>query len=223
MSRYASLNDFAAVSPRADGCACASSAFDGLLVSAVPSPSSRSLRSWRVSDWSAVSTSSSCTGAAVRVTGITPPSSSSGAPGVPGRRSTKKLPSRKMRGRIFAVASSCSGSACLLSWSVTTEAEAPSAAGSIFPTFPTLTPAMRTGEPGRIEFADSNVAFTWNGVVNGMSFVNPRKVTMRMITSVIRPIVTGLRCTWRTVFERAITGCPPSSPTACPGVLPITV
>ena len=35
-----------------------------------------------------------------------------GAPGVPGRRSTKKLPSRKMRGRIFAVASSCSGSAC---------------------------------------------------------------------------------------------------------------
>ena len=45
----------------------------------------------------------------VCVTLIVSPSSSSGAPGVPGVRSTKKLPSRKMRGRIFAVASACSG------------------------------------------------------------------------------------------------------------------
>ena len=91
---------------------------------------------------------------------MTPPSSSSGALGVPGRRSTKKLPSRKMRGRIFAVASSWIGSACFCSESVTTDVSE-SLPASTLATLPTLTPAIRTGEPTRIELADSNVALTW--------------------------------------------------------------
>ena len=113
-----------------------------------------------MSDCSEVSTSSSWTGEDVRVTLITPPSSSSGASAEPGRRSTKKLPSRKMRGRILAVASSWRGSACLLSESVTTDVLVSSPASTLA-TLPTLTPAIRTGEPTRIEFADSNVALTW--------------------------------------------------------------
>ena len=75
-----------------------------------------------MSDCSEVSTWSSCTGVAVCVTLIVPPSSSSGAAGEPGLRSTKKLPSRKMRGRILAVASSCSGSPSSSIWSTTTAA-----------------------------------------------------------------------------------------------------
>ena len=59
-----------------------------------------------MSDWSEVRISSSWTGVAVCSTGIVSSSSSSSPPGVPGSRSTKKLPSRKMRGRIFACASS---------------------------------------------------------------------------------------------------------------------
>ena len=50
-----------------------------------------------------------------------------------------------------------------------------SSPASTLVTLPTLTPAIRTGEPGRIEFADSNVALTWKGVVNGMSFVKPEE------------------------------------------------
>jgi len=56
------------------------------------------------------------------VIGIVSPSPSVGAVGVPGCRSTKKLPSRKMRGRILAVASLCSGSASSSSSNVTTVA-----------------------------------------------------------------------------------------------------
>ncbi len=63
-------------------------------------------RSLRVSLFSAPSTCANWTGLAVRATGIVSPSSISPADGVPGERSTKKLPSRKIRGRIFAVASS---------------------------------------------------------------------------------------------------------------------
>ena len=77
-----------------------------------------------------------------------------------------------MRGRILAVASSWIGSACLLICSVTTDVSLPSPASTLA-TLPTLTPAIRTGEPARIEFADSNVALTWKGVVNGMSLVKP--------------------------------------------------
>ena len=51
-------------------------------------------------DWSAVRTWSICTGVDVCVERITSPSPSFGAEGVPGWMSTKKLPSRKMRGRM---------------------------------------------------------------------------------------------------------------------------
>ena len=107
-----------------------------------------------MSDCSVVRISSSWTGVAVWVTLIVSPSSSSGVPGEPGRRSTKKLPSRKMRGRILAVASSCSGSPSSSIWSTTTAASGLSSSASISFTLPTSTPAIRTGEPGRIEFAD---------------------------------------------------------------------
>ena len=89
-------------------------------------PVSSALRSSRESLCSEVSTSSSCTGEAVWVTLIVSPESSVGEPGVPGLRSTKKLPSRKMRGRTLAVASSCSGSAESLSSIVISAAFEPS-------------------------------------------------------------------------------------------------
>ena len=44
-------------------------------------------------------------------------------------------------------------------------------------TLPTSTPAIRTGELGRIEFADSNCALTWKPLVNGMSLVKPKNIT----------------------------------------------
>ena len=91
---------------------------------------------------------------------IVSPVSSTGALGVPGLRSTKKLPSRKIRGRIFALASACSGSADFLSSSTSTAALEPSRPSTAL-TLPTSTPAIRTGELGRIELADSNCALTW--------------------------------------------------------------
>ena len=91
--------------------------------------------------------------------GIVSPSPIVGADGVPGCRSTKKLPSRKIRGRIFAVASLWIGRPLSLISIVTTAASVP-ACRSILVTLPTLTPAMRTGEFSRIEFADSNTALS---------------------------------------------------------------
>jgi hypothetical protein len=145
-----------------------------------------------VSPCRAVSTWSSCTGVAVCVTFSVSPFSSTGADGEPDVRSTKKLPSRKMRGRIFAVASACSGRPSS-SIFITTTAPLPSSCGLIAWTLPTSTPAIRTGEPGRIEFADSNVALISNGFVNGMSFVKPRNTRITNTTAAIRPIITGLR------------------------------
>ena len=74
------------------------------------------------------------------------PSDSVGDEGVPGCRSTKKLPSRKIRGRIFIVASLWMGSALLESSILTSEASPPPALSTPM-TLPTLTPAIRTGEP----------------------------------------------------------------------------
>ena len=108
--------------------------------------------------FSAPSTWSICTGALVWVDGIVPPSSSSGALGVPGRMSTKKLPSRKIRGRIFSVASSCSGSASSLISIVTLDAVEPSPAASTLVTLPTSTPAIRTGELIAMALVFSNTA-----------------------------------------------------------------
>ena len=72
---------------------------------ASPSSPSRPFRSLRVSVWNVPSTWSNWTGPAVWLIGIVSPSPSSGADGEPGCRSTKKLPSSRMRGRIFSVAS----------------------------------------------------------------------------------------------------------------------
>ena len=118
-------------------------------------------------------------------------------------RSTKKLPSRKIRGRILAVASACSGSPSSSIYSTTTAASVPSS-GSTDATLPTCTPAIRTGDPGRIEFADSNVARTWNGVVNGKSFVNPKNTIATATVSAIRPMSDGaarLAATHQGVFS----------------------
>jgi hypothetical protein len=41
-------------------------------------------------------------------------------------------------------------------------------------TLPTLTPAIRTGEFGRIEFADSKTALTRNPCVNGTCLAKPK-------------------------------------------------
>ena len=102
-----------------------------------------------MSDCSEVSTSSSCTGArSARCAAVAVVQH--GAPGVPGRRSTKKLPSRKMRGRIFAVGVDVDGSPWS-SISITTRA-ARAARGLDATTLPTFTPAIRTGEPSRSEW-----------------------------------------------------------------------
>ena len=97
----------------------------------------------------------------MRVTLIVSPLSSFGDDGVPGLRSTKKLPSRKMRGRILAVASSWIGSPLSLISIVTSAWSVPSL-GLTDLTLPTLTPAIRTGELTRSELADSNTALTRN-------------------------------------------------------------
>ena len=101
-SEMLSFRDLAAVSPRTSGSWSASSAALGLDMSPSPRPLSRSCSDSRSLVCSAVRSWSSCTGVEVRVTGTVSPSPIFGALGVPGDRSTKKLPSRKMRDRIFA-------------------------------------------------------------------------------------------------------------------------
>ena len=103
-----------------------------------------------------------------------PPSGRSGEPGVPGRRSTKKLPSRKIRGRIFNRASRWIGSprSCILI--VTSEAVESPPTGLTSATLPTSTPAIRTGEFTWIALALSNTALNRYGSVNGMSLANAK-------------------------------------------------
>ena len=79
----------------------------------------------------------------MRLTGIVSPLSISGALGLPGSRSTKKLPSRKIRGRIAAKASSWIGRPLSSTVKVTVVA---SPSRSVAITLPTSTPAIRTGE-----------------------------------------------------------------------------
>ena len=68
-----------------------------------------------------------------------------------------------MRGRIFAVASSCSGRPLVL------DRHRHDGVGAVPPaprsrlTLPTSTPAIRTGESGRSPFDDVNTALTWYG------------------------------------------------------------
>ena len=105
-------------------------------------------------------TSSIWTGVAVCWTGSVPPSSSSGADGEPAVRSTKKLPSRKIRGRILAVASAWIGRPLSSIRIVTIAPVPPRSVRSTPVTLPTSTPAIRTGEPGRRLFELSNAAWT---------------------------------------------------------------
>ncbi len=102
-----------------------------------------------------------------------------GAWGVPGETSTKKLPSRKMRGRMANVASSWIGSPWLVMFIVTSAAwqafwvvlaDLQPGSWPTAVTVPTLTPAMRTSEPGWSPLALAKVAWTvylWaNGLAN---------------------------------------------------------
>src|SRR5689334_2958090 len=120
------------------------------------------------------------------------PSGATGASGVPGLTSTKKLPSRKMRGRIANVASLWIGSP----WSeiviVTSAAvhpcvppadacfcsEPPSLqpdTGPTLTTLPTLTPAILTGDSGFTPLALEKTACTVYSLANGLAnLVNPR-------------------------------------------------
>jgi hypothetical protein len=122
------------------------------------SPCTKRVSCSRVSWWRPVSTSSSCTGTAVCEIGSVWPESTVGAWGVPGRSSTKKLPSRKMRGRILIVASLWIGSPTFLIVIVTI-AVLPGPR-STFLTRPTSTPAIRTGERDCSSSPDVTTAFS---------------------------------------------------------------
>ena len=65
---------------------------------------------------------------------------------------------------------------------------------------PTSTPAIRTGEFGRIEFADSNCALTWKPCVNGMSLVKPKNSSSAAKMAAISPMKAFER---RGVWRRA--------------------
>ncbi len=118
--------------------------------------SSRILRLVRVSLCSDVRIWSNWTGVEVCAARTVSPSPSSGLPGVPGLTSTKKLPSRKMRGRIAKAASLWIGRPLGSMRSVTSASSSPLRRWRTVVTLPTLTPAIRTGEFGRMLFAVLN-------------------------------------------------------------------
>ena len=90
---------------------------------------------------------------------------------MPGVRSTKKFPSRNSRGRIFSVASACSGSPLSSRLIVTSATSVPR--NSEMPwTVPTLTPATRTGEFFVMFTAEAKTAFSWKPWWKGFLFVN---------------------------------------------------
>ncbi len=113
-----------------------------------------------MSDWSAVSTWPSWTGVLVCWTGIVPPSGISLAAGVPGSRSISQLPSRNSRGRIFTVASSCTGRPSSSIRIRITASSRPGSGCSIATTLPTSTPAMRTGWRSFTLLAERKTALT---------------------------------------------------------------
>ena len=81
----------------------------------------------------------------------------------------KKLPSRKMRGRILSSASLNSGSAGLLISIVTMASPLPVFfSGSTSETTPTFTPAMRTGDFFWMLLAEWKTALSSNGFENGL-------------------------------------------------------
>ena len=128
-----------------------------------------------------------------------------------------------MRGRIFAVASVCSGSPDFSISIVTTALSEPSWPSTVL-TLPTSTPAIRTGEPGRRLLADSNTALTRWPCVNGMSLVKPRKTRIASTTSAISPTANGLRpARRRRAAAAAHQGLPSVATCWRPGGLDVTV
>src|ERR1700741_2660922 len=106
------------------------------------------------------------------------PLEATGASGVPGETSTKKLPSRNVRGRMANVASSWIGSPWLViviwTWAARQGAWFPAdglhpGSGLTAVTVPTLTPAMRTRAPGTIPSVLANVALTVYWLANGLA------------------------------------------------------
>ena len=106
------------------------------------------------------------------------PRETTGASGLPGEMSTKKLPSRKVRGRMAKVASSWIGSPWLVIviwtcaawhalWFLADELQPGSGLTAV--TVPTLTPAIRTSAPGTIPSALANVALTVYWLANGLA------------------------------------------------------
>ena len=94
--------------------------------------------------------------------GIKEPDSSSSPPGLPGSTSTNRLPSRKRRGRRRIAASSLIGRPSSSMLIVTTAASSPLPSSSVrcstdF-TFPTSTPAIRTGLLARMLWASEKTA-----------------------------------------------------------------
>ena len=99
----------------------------------------------------------------------------------------KKFPSRKIRGRIRNVAFVCSGrpwSSIVIVTSAAAQRERLCAyrrqpgTPLMLCTFPTLTPAIRTSESGRRPLALEKMAWTVNGLANGLAnFVNARYVS----------------------------------------------
>ena len=80
-----------------------------------------------------------------------------------------------MRGRIFSSASSWIGSASSFISIVTTVSSESSEYSSTFVTWPTSTPAIRTGERVDMFCASAKTALSsYGGFTNGMSFENPR-------------------------------------------------
>jgi hypothetical protein len=108
------------------------------------------------------------------VAGIVLSDSSSGSDGDPGWRSTKKLPSRKIRGRILSCASPWIGSALSSISIVTLAASLPASTASTFVTFPTSTPATRTGERVFRLFASWKYAVSSYGLENGFAWVKAK-------------------------------------------------
>ncbi len=119
-------------------------------------------RSLRTSDLSTLRISPSWTGWAVWAIGIGSPSlSRTGALGVPGDRSTKKLPSSRILGRIFISASVWIGRPASSISIVSRAAPVLLSMVSTFLTLPTSTPAMRTGDEGLMLLASLNTASSW--------------------------------------------------------------
>ena len=121
--------------------------------------------------------------------GIVAPEESVGAEGLPGCSSTNQLPSRKIRGRIFMVASEWIGRP-RFSISMLTRPVLPSRLRPV--TLPTSTPAIRTGALVLMLRAVANTAFRRYPCLNGMCLVKPKYTAIRRITRNMTPTRSGL-------------------------------